>query len=274
LDQYEEKEIENNIHHIWTDFMEENKREVPEADRQLVIRERAPVILGPKESHLKAVSEIVKKCGKQKLFSRSYRHEDDEPSLYDPESPHYIYKGNDLKRSQVKQFLFFGYNANYPENQIQAIKNRGSWKILNYQEQLALCNKSMQRRIRAKSAAYPAEDMPERVAGREVDEHLIDKCHFIWRPSNWYEATQNKRIDRRMTKLSQAEQTPFVFNHFENLNGIGNKSGLIKSLRQYYYTQPQAIAASYSEFDTTATTFVVQSKRDDNQMEDMQLRFK
>ena len=80
----------------------------------------------------------------------------------------------------------------------------------------------------------------------------------MWRPVNYYDSVQRK-IDRRMLKQHTSE--PFVYNHLEVTKGIGSKSGLIKSLKQYYYTNQEARAQGYSEFDTTPTTFIVNAKQ-------------
>ena len=67
-----------------------------------------------------------------------------------------------------------------------------------------------------------------------------------------------------MLKLRYYEENPLIYNHFEQTRAIGTKSGLVRSLRQYYYTNRDAMIQGYSEFDTTPTTFVVQSKIQDN----------
>lgn len=75
----------------------------------------------------------IKSTGK--LFSNIFYEERDQSSSYDPESYNYIYKNSESpKKSNLKQFLFFGYNGNYPENQINALTVRGCWKILQYKE--------------------------------------------------------------------------------------------------------------------------------------------
>ena len=47
----------------------------------------------------------------------------------------------------------------------------------------------------------------------------------------------------------------------------------MRSLRQYYYTNIPSVAERYSEFDTTPTTFIIQSKKQDQQLEDFKTRF-
>jgi hypothetical protein len=58
---------------------------------------------------------------------------------------------------------------------------------------------------------------------------------------------------------------PFVYNHFECLKGLTSKSGLVRSLKQFYYNNDQARSAGYSIFDSTATTFLLSSGTDDNE---------
>ena len=51
-----------------------------------------------------------------------------------------------------------------------------------------------------------------------------------------------------------------MFNHFEVINGICTKTQLIKSLRNYYESNEEAKAANYSIFDSTPTTFVINTE--------------
>jgi len=152
--------------------------------------------------------------------------------MYDPRSTNYIYSNNQniIKRDgNIKKFTFFGYNGNYPELQVKALEKRGCWKILNYSEQVSIIQKAQQRRVNNKKKQ---SDKPNYI---NVDEFLIDKCNFIWRPCNYYEGVQ-KKIDRRMLKSISNDDNPLVYNHFEVTKGIGTKSGLIRSLKQFYYT--------------------------------------
>jgi hypothetical protein len=69
--------------------------------------------------------------------------------------------------------------------------------------------------------------------GREEDN--IEKCNFLWKPFN-YAQDGYKRIDKRLVRNNQA----FVYNHFEQLKGMVTKSGLIRSLKQYYFNNDVA----------------------------------
>lgn len=150
------------------------------------------------------------------------------------------------------------YNGNYPEVVRQALMVRGCWNLLIYNEVAHQCQDSRSK------IQHKILDEPEY---QPVDESLIDKCHFIWRPCNFYDSVQ-KKIDRRFS-----EQVPLIYNHFQSLKEIGTKTGLIRSLRQYYYTNHNALQERYSEFNSTPTTFIIQSRQNDQQLEDLKTRF-
>jgi len=58
------------------------------------------------------------------------------------------------------------------------------------------------------------------------------------------------------------------------LRGICTKSGLIRSLKHYYEFHKEAKAANYTVFDTTPTTFLVQTQKDDSSLTGFNNRFK
>lgn len=65
-----------------------------------------------------------------------------------------------------------------------------------------------------------------------------------------------------------------IFNHFEVLRGICTKSGLIKSLKNYYEYNKEAKAAGYSVFESTPTTFLISlANKDENAMSSFTHRF-
>jgi hypothetical protein len=110
----------------------------------------------------------------------------------------------------------------------------------------------------------------------------IEKCHFLWKPFN-YTPEYYKRIDKRMSGV-KAHTNPFIYNHFEVLKGLVTKSGLIRSLKSYYYNNELASKfltikilgqAGYSIFDSTPTTFLLSSgSSDDSDWNDFQSRYK
>mmetsp|Transcript_11279 Transcript_11279/g.17095 ORF Transcript_11279/g.17095 Transcript_11279/m.17095 type:complete len:99 (-) Transcript_11279:305-601(-) len=98
---------------------------------------------------------------------------------------------------------------------------------MNYSEQSALIQKSSVKKSTNSKKRSTSSDKPNYIL---VDEHLLEKCHFVWRPCNFYDGVQ-KKIDKRMLKLMSNDDNPLVYNHFEMTKGIGTKSGLIRSLK-------------------------------------------
>jgi len=92
-------------------------------------------------------------------------------------------------------YLYYAYGGNYPETVANGLALRGNW-----------------------------------VEAKEAD--CIEKCHFLWRPFN-YPAETQKRLEKRATQR-KSSNGPLVYNHFEVLKGLTTKSGLIRSLKQYY----------------------------------------
>lgn len=95
---------------------------------------------------------------------------------------------------------------------------------------------------------------------------MIEKAQFIWRPVNFHDQLQ-KRMDKRLGEAG------LVVNHFQSLKEIGTKTGLIRSLKQYYYTNILAKAHRYTEFDSTPTTYIITSRQEDSHFLDLKMRF-
>ena len=126
-----------------------------------------------------------------------------------------------------RNYTFFGYNGNYPYLQVNALKKRGCWKFLDYKAQVAQVEKNNEKNRMRSASKRRIYDSGQ---GCNVDASVIDKCHFIWRPCNFYESVQY-RIDKRGVRLSHNEENPLIYNHFETTKCIGTKHGLIRSLR-------------------------------------------
>ena len=67
------------------------------------------------------------------------------------------------------------------------------------------------------------------------EEEAVENADFYWRQVN-FGSEGYRKIDKRLTQKS----APFIFNHFEVINGICTKTNLIKSLRTYYEMNEQA----------------------------------
>ena len=137
---------------------------------------------------------------------------------------------------ETKLYTFFGYNGNYPELLRTALSRRGCWKFLDYQEvcDQQLSRQTNTRRTRAnRDRSWTSDAEPpavQKVNYTAVDEMIIERCSFLWRPCNFYDCVQ-KKIDKRMLKHGFDEENPLVYNHFEHLKCVGTKSGLVRSLK-------------------------------------------
>jgi len=79
--------------------------------------------------------------------------------------------------------------------------------------------------------------------------------------------------DKFDTRTETDKNNPFIFNHFEINRGICTKTGLVRSLKAYYENSPGALAANYTVFDSTPTTFVVSRTSDDSEITQLMNRF-
>ena len=100
-------------------------------------------------------------------------------SLYNPENSLYVHREKRKVRDGWNNFTYtaFVYNCNYPEILRSALWDRGCWDVLNYQE---LTEQVQGRKVKSGSKK---QDLSQ------VDEAVIDRCHFLWRPVNFSEPT-------------------------------------------------------------------------------------
>lgn len=101
---------------------------------------------------------------------------------------------------------------------------------------------------------------------------MIEKCHFVWKPFNFYERRTQQKIDKRLLRQNN-NSNPFILNHFETLKTIGTKSGLVRSLKNYYANSAMARQHGYTEFDTTPTTYLITTRIKDEQLEGLTTRY-
>jgi hypothetical protein len=114
------------------------------------------------------------------------------------------------------------------------------------------------------------EAMKARGNWKQLNEEVgLEQADFFWRCNNLGIVGYDS-IDNRMSLSSK----PFVFNHFEVIKGICQKTGLIRSLETYYEQHPLAKKAGYTVFDTTPTTFVIARNIDDNAINMFMQRFR
>ena len=89
---------------------------------------------------------------------------------------------------------------------------------------------------------------------KEIDneEEAIETAHLMWRPWNY-----NSRNFDKISRRNKSSKFPLLFNHFEFIRCIWTKTALIRTLKIYYESNPDAVAANYWVFETTPTTFLV-----------------
>ena len=67
---------------------------------------------------------------------------------------------------------------------------------------------------------------------------------------------------------------PLFFNHYEQINGICTKTDLIKTLQKYYESLEAAVAANYTVFDSTPTSFIISNEKGDKGYLQYERRYK
>lgn len=60
-------------------------------------------------------------------------------------------------------------------------------------------------------------------------------------------------MDKRQNELKRT----FVYNHFENISVLSSKTGLIKTLRDFYSTNKDAKFAHYKMEDTLPMAYII-----------------
>jgi len=87
----------------------------------------------------------------------------------------------------------------------------------------------------------------------------VGYTQFVWKPTNL-----SIRAYALMDSNPLHPDYVQIINHFENNRGICTKTGLIRSLRSYYYHNEQANLHRYTLFESTPTTFLI-TAGDENQ---------
>jgi hypothetical protein len=82
----------------------------------------------------------------------------------------------------------------------------------------------------------------------------IGSMDLVWKPVNFIRAQGFDLMTRRC--LSQPER-PFAYSHYENIQAISTKPGLIRSLTEYYSRTPMFKQVGYTLQHSMATSFIV-----------------
>lgn len=79
-------------------------------------------------------------------------------------------------------------------------------------------------------------------------------------------------MDRRR---EEAVKRPLLYNHFENISILSTKTGLLRTLRDYYSNHcKEAIEAKYRVQDTLPMAFIITSNPCDQEFNEFKKKFK
>lgn len=106
----------------------------------------------------------------------------------------------------------------------------------------------------------------------------ITKINFVWKPCNFnykmYTEIDNKLFNSaRMFNQTKSLEHELVVNHLENHREITTKTGILRTLKYYYKDNVNFIEDNYTIFDSTPTSFVVNSKFETDQWGQFSRRF-
>jgi hypothetical protein len=66
---------------------------------------------------------------------------------------------------------------------------------------------------------------------------------------------------------------PLVYNHYENISVLSTKTGLLKTLRDYYSTNKLAIESNYRVQDTLPMAYMITSNPDEYEFREFKKKF-
>ena len=105
----------------------------------------------------------------------------------------------------------------------------------------------------------------------QVSEEVgLTESNFYWRQCN----LSFRNYDVLDDRLESLPGKHIFINHFENNRGICTKTGLIRSLQNYYIHTDEAVRQSYTVFDSTPTTFIISRVSDDDEINMLMTRYK
>jgi hypothetical protein len=105
----------------------------------------------------------------------------------------------------------------------------------------------------------------------EDNKDVYNLANVIWRPVN-LSVVGYVKLDDALKR--QPKEFVQALNHFENNRGICTKTGLTRSLKQYYNQCDQARAVRYNVWDTMATSYILVSGVEDVEYTQFIARFK
>lgn len=108
--------------------------------------------------------------------------------------------------------------------------------------------------------------------------HNLSKINFIWKPTNFnfkmYTEIDNKLFESaKYFQKSKSFDQELAVNHMENHREITTKTGILRTLKHYYKDNVNFVENGYTVFDSTPTSFVVNSKFETDQWGHFSKRF-
>jgi hypothetical protein len=99
------------------------------------------------------------------------------------------------------------------------------------------------------------------------------KAQFIWKPTVYHVRVRSNKAYNQMDELFTQGFGIMIHNHLENNREITTKTGLIRSLRNFYQTNELAIKATYQVHDTIPTSFIITAQVEDEEFRLLTTRF-
>ena len=91
------------------------------------------------------------------------------------------------------------------------------------------------------------------------------KAQFIWKPTVYHVRVIPIQAYNQMDELFSTGFGTMIHNHLENNREITTKTGLIRSLRNFYQSNELAIKATYHVHDTIPTSFIITAQVEDEE---------
>ena len=76
-------------------------------------------------------------------------------------------------------------------------------------------------------------------------------------------------LDKRREEVRRM----LVYNHYENISVISSKTGLLKSLRDYYSLNKAALDQGYNVYDTIPLAYIISSSPSDPEFHQFKKKF-
>lgn len=99
------------------------------------------------------------------------------------------------------------------------------------------------------------------------------KAQFIWKPTVYHVRVIPTKAYNQMDELFISGFGIMIHNHLENNREITTKTGLIRSLRNFYQNNEFSIKAGYQVHDTIPTSYIITAQVEDEEFRQMVNRF-